>query len=43
MNLINYIQKEVLIMKIKYSRDALKFLSKLDKNQLNVFARRYTD
>ena len=34
MNLIDYIQKEVLIMKIKYSRDALKFLSKLDKKSV---------
>ena len=34
MNLIDYIQKEGLIMKIKYSRDALKFLSKLDKKSV---------
>ena len=34
MNLIDYIQKEVLIIKIKYSRDALKFLSKLDKKSV---------
>ena len=34
MNLIDYIQKEALIMKIKYSRDALKFLSKLDKKSV---------